>query len=227
MDDFKIKSITLDSSGSVVAVKAENQESLSTKAFSENDWGIYKYRMDGLVGRLVKSKKINEEEAEYEILLSLKDKNNLPEPVELEEGEVKAEIIERSQMGGFSLIKFLGLSITKKYCLQYMEKDLKNIYMEDFHFDLPLAKRYFDSQPDDFNIDEYEVINGVVLQQITFKEYTSGETKIDASEIPVDATVMISGNFAYTSANTKYSVKYRVVPNLLAARAIKARADLS
>jgi hypothetical protein len=218
--------IELDNSGSIVSVELKNGGVENVKSFSEDDWGIYKYRIDGLIGRVVKEKTLANGNYIHEILISLKDREKLPKIEELKDGEINSRIIEKEKMGGFSLGKFLGLTITEKYCLQYMEKDIKTLYLEDFDFDLKLAKRYFENQDDDFNIDDYKVINGVVLQQITYKEFTSGDTKIDASDIPVDATVLISGNYAYTSSDTKYTVKYRVVPTYLSAKAIKDRADL-
>lgn len=226
-DDNFIKKIVLDSSGSVVSMDVENQKDLKTMSFTEQDWGIYKYRIDGLIGRLVKVKKLSDGNLEYEILLSFKDKDKLPIIEELKDGQIDTKIIEKNKIGGFSLSKFLGLTITEKYCLQYMEKDIKSVYMEDYDFDLKLAKKYFNSQKEDFNLDDYKVINGVVLQQITFKEYTNGEKRISADDIPVDAIIMVSGKFAYTSSDTKYTVKYRVAPNFLSAKAIKDRADLN
>lgn len=221
-----LKAIELDESGSIISLELNNGQIENVKSFTDEDWGIYKYRIDGLIGRLVKVNKLSNGNTQYEKLLSLKDRNKLPTVEELKEGQVDSKIIEKSKMGGFSLSKFLGLSITEKYCLQYMEKDIKSIYMEDYDFDLKLAKQYFDTQGENFNIEDYKVINGVILQQITFKEFTSGDTKINAADIPVDATVLISGNFAYTSSDTRYTIKYRVVPTYLTAKAIKDRADI-
>jgi len=221
-----IEKFTVDPSGSVISVKISGQTKITTNNFTEQDWGIYKYRIDGLVGRLVQVDSLTNGNIEYDVSLSLKDVNKPPQIEELKDGEINSQIIEKSKMGGFSLSKFLGLSITDKYCLQYMEKDIKSVYMDDADFDLKLAKKYFDSQDKGFDINHYKVINGVILQQITFKEYSSGDTKINAADIPIDATILISGKFAYTSSNTKYTVKYRVAPNFLAAKAIKTRADI-
>ena len=107
-----------------------------------------------------------------------------------------------------------------------MEKDIKNVFIEDHDFDLKLVKKYFDSKGENFDISNYKIINGVVLQQITYKEYNASQRKIDAEDIPVNATILISAGYAFTSSNEKYKVRYRVVPNYLTAKAIKERADL-
>lgn len=222
----KLDSYASDGSGSITSIELENGIHKNVRSFTDEDWGIYKYRIDGLIGRLVKVDETNPDEIKYDVLLSLKDRNKLPIIKELKDGQVDSKIVEKSKMGGFSLGRFLGLSITEKYCLQYMEKDIKSVYLEDHNFDLRLAKRYFENNDESFNIKDYKVINGVVLQQITFKEFTSGSKKIDAADIPVNATILISGNFAYTSSNTRYTIKYRVLPTYISAKAIKDRADL-
>jgi hypothetical protein len=224
--DGSLQRFTVDSSVSVISVETKDSGLVNVKNFSDQDWGIYKYRIDGLVGRLVKIENQANGDSVYDVLLSLKDVAKLPAIEELKDGEIISQVIEKNKMSGFSLAKFLGLSVTEKYCLQYMEKDIKSVFIEDHDFDLKLAKKIFDQQKPDFDINKHFVINGVLLQQLTYKEYCSGDTRINAADIPVDATILVSGKFAYTSSNLRYTVRFRVKPNFLPAKAIKERADL-
>ena len=95
-DLFQIEKFTIDQSGSIISMDIEEQVEIDPKSFSDKDWGIYKYHIDGLVGRLVEVDTLDDGTIDYIPLLSFKDVNKLPKIEELEEGEIVSQIIEKS-----------------------------------------------------------------------------------------------------------------------------------
>ena len=101
-----LEKIELDNSGSVVSVKTVKGEEVDVTSFSEDDWGIYKYRMDGLIGRVVRVNELPNGNFNHDILISLKDKNKIPKIKELKDGEINSRIIEKEKLADSVYLNF-------------------------------------------------------------------------------------------------------------------------
>ena len=169
---------------------------------------FYKYHIDRLVGKIVKRQVApGTAKVTWIVLDELKKDDSVLEIEDIVSGDVRAEIYDEKACRNGGLSTYLNLKTVTSYRLQFMARDIKSCALEEAMLDAPRLAAWFESHKSDLK--DYFFVDGVILREITYKQFISIDDELKAGFGIVD------GKMTFSATDDKYSLKLKLVPNVV------------